>query len=259
MMRFISLYVKAGGKVMAGTDTSSGGAWAVSGVGLHHELDLLVHAGLTPMQVLQAATRNVAEGFRILDRLGTIETGKLADLVVVNEDPLQDINHLQKIEWVIKDGKVVDRTFHPWFKNPLRNSYGGTVEGRDWVAALKRETALGIRTGSGLKDTSHHQGQPCPGIESISPAMVTEGDPTVTLTIRGVNFTNKSLVLLDNQPIPARLVSETDETELQATIDARLIARPETLTITVRNPGLLIQPQWGGTSNRAYLLVNFRY
>ena len=80
--------------------------------------------------------------------------------------------------------------------------------------------------------------------------------PALTLTIQGVNFTNKSQVYLENHPLATRLVSET---ELQATIDDSLIAHPETFAITVENPGLLAQPQWGGTSNRAHLLVNFRY
>lgn len=253
-MRFIGQYVRAGGRLLVGDDTSS---WAVPGTGVHHELQILVEdVGITPMQAIQAATRNPAEAFRVLDRVGTIEAGKFADLLVVSADPLQNIRNLQKIEWVIKDGKVADRTFHPWFKNPLRNSYSGMVEGRDWVAALKQTTALGLRTGSGLKDSTHSFGQPCPGIESVSPGMVTAGDPTLTLTIKGINFTNKSLVYMDNQSLVTRLVSET---ELQATLDASLIARPETLTITVKNPGLLEQPQWGGTSNRAFLLVNFRY
>ena len=252
--RFIGQFARAGGKVLAGDDTSS---WAVPGTGMHHELLVLVEdAGLTPMQAIQAATRNNAEAFRVLDRVGTIEPGKFADLLIVSADPLQDIRNLKKIDWVIKDGKVVDRSFHPWFKNPLRNAYGGMVQGRGWVAALKQATALGIRARSGLKDSTHSFGQPCPGIESITPSMVTEGDPTVTLTIKGVNFTNKSLVLFDNQPLLTRLVSET---ELKATIDASLIAQPETFAITVSNPGLMAQPQWGGTSNRAYLLVNFRY
>ncbi len=85
----------------------------------------------------------------------------------------------------------------------------------------------------------------------------TEGDPTLTLTIRGVNFTIKSLVYFDGHPVPTRLVSET---ELKATIEAGFIARPDTVAVIVKNLGLPQQPQWGGnTSNRAHLLVNFRY
>ena len=60
----------------------------------------------------------------------------------------------------------------------------------------------------------------------------------------------------DGTPVAFRRVSET---ELKATIDAELLARAGTFSITVANPEPLQRPQWGGTSNRAYLLVNFKY
>ncbi|MCH8267547.1 MAG: amidohydrolase family protein [Acidobacteria bacterium] len=245
MLRFMKMFVDAGGKVMTGTDTSS---WAVPGLGLHHEMQILVEeVGMTPMQTILAATRNPAEGFRILDRLGTIETGKLADLLIVNEDPLQDINNLQKIEWVIQDGKLLDRTFHPWFRNPL--SSGATVEARAWVAALKRQTIQ--------RDPTWAFGQPPPGIESISPIQATEGDPALTMTIGGVNFTSKSVAYFDGQPVPTKLVNGS---ELQITVAAALIARAGNYPITVKNPEPLQRREWGdGTSNRAHLLVDFKY
>ncbi|OFW44221.1 MAG: hypothetical protein A3J28_18125 [Acidobacteria bacterium RIFCSPLOWO2_12_FULL_60_22] len=244
MLRFIRQFAQAGGKVMTGTDT---GGWAVAGLGLHHELDILVReAGLTPMQVILAATRNPAEGFRVLNRVGTIEAGKLADLVVVNEDPLQDIRNLLKIEWVIKDGNPVDRAYHPWFVNPLSSA---SVDALAWVAALKRQSIQ--------RDPTWAFGQPPPGIENISPKIVTEGDSTLTLRITGINFTDKSLVSANGELLPAQRVSET---ELRATIAAGLIRHAGTLEITVRNPGPLQRPEWGeGVSNKAHLLVNFRY
>jgi hypothetical protein len=241
MLRFIREYVQAGGKVMTGTDTAG---WAVPGLGLHHEMEILTEeAGLTPMQVILAATRNPAEGFRILDRLGTIEAGKLADVVIVNEDPLQEISNLQKIEWVIKDGDVLDRTFHPWFQNPLPR---GAVEGSAWVRALKTQSMQGTEFG-----------QPPPGIASITPSMVTEGDAALSMTIRGVNFTPESIVYFGERSVPSRLVSDT---ELAAVIDAGLISQVGTYPVTVRNPQPLQRPEWGdGTSNKAHLIVNYRY
>ncbi len=254
MKRFMKRFVDAGGKLLTGTDTSS---WSVPGIGLHHEFDILVNeVGLTPMQVIVAATRNPAEVWRVLDRQGTIEAGKLAGLVIVNQDPLQDIRNLQKIEWVVKDGKPVDRSYHPWFNPPLKNAYFGS---QDWVAALKQRTLQGIRPATGLTDVGPvwHFGQPTPGIESISPRIVTEGGSSFTLTLKGVNFTNKSLVYFDSQPLPTRMVSES---ELQATVDSGLIGRPGTISILVINSGVAQQPQWGGgNSNAATLLVNFRY
>jgi hypothetical protein len=241
MLKFMNRFVQAGGKVMTGTDTAG---WAVPGIGVHHEMEILVaEAGMTPMQVIQAATRNVAEGFRILDRLGTVEAGKLADIVIVNGDPLDEISNLQDIEWVIKDGDVIDRTLHPWFENPLPR---GAVEGSAWVRALKTQSMQGTEFG-----------QPPPGIQSISPTMVTEGDPTLTLSIRGVNFTRESLVYFGERRLPTRLLGDG---EIEATVDATLIARVGTFPVTVRNPQPLQRPEWGnGTSNKAHLLVNYRY
>ena len=253
-VRFLKRFVDAGGKLLTGTDTSS---WAVPGSGLHHEMDILVEeVGMTPMQVIQAATRNPAEAWRVLDRQGTIEAGKLADIVVVNEDPLQDIGNLQNIEWVVKDGKLVDRTYHPWFDPPLKNFYHIAV---DVVEALEQRSLQGIRVMSGLLDggPAWSFGMPRPGIKSISPRMVTEGDPTVTLTIKGVNFTRKSVAYFESRPLPTQMGSET---ELKATVDERLIRGAGTFAIVVKNLDLSQQPQWGGTtSNDLELLVNYRY
>ena len=56
-----------------------------------------------------AATRNIAAAYHKLDQIGTLEKGKLADLVVLDADPLQDINNIREISLVIKDGHVIDR------------------------------------------------------------------------------------------------------------------------------------------------------
>jgi imidazolonepropionase-like amidohydrolase len=69
--------------------------------------------GLPPMKLLQAATRNIAAGYRKLDQLGTLEPGKLADLVILDADPLADVTHYRKIHLVMKAGKVVDRKSLP--------------------------------------------------------------------------------------------------------------------------------------------------
>lgn len=71
------------------------------------ELELLKQAGLTDAQVLDAATRVGAQILKLGDRLGTIEAGKLADVLIVAADPLQDIDNLRKVRYVIADGKVI--------------------------------------------------------------------------------------------------------------------------------------------------------
>ena len=65
--------------------------------------------GMTPMDAILAATRNIAAAYHKLDQIGTLEKGKIADLVVLDADPLQDINNVRKISLVIKEGKAVDR------------------------------------------------------------------------------------------------------------------------------------------------------
>ena len=76
---------------------------------LHEELGLLVRAGLSPLRALQAATKNPAEFLGKLETQGTIEKGKVADLVLLDGDPLRDIANIEKIRSVFVRGKLVDR------------------------------------------------------------------------------------------------------------------------------------------------------
>ena len=94
-----------GVRMVLGTD--GGPARGGSGNDTLKELELMVEAGLTPQQGIQAGTRNAAQLLGKLDDLGTVEAGKLADLVVVNGDPLADISAIHNIELVIKNGKIV--------------------------------------------------------------------------------------------------------------------------------------------------------
>lgn len=91
--------------LLAGTDTY----FTVPGFGLHEELELLVMAGLTPLEAIQTATRNAARFFRQEKETGTIQRGKSADLVILNKDPLSDIRNTQQIDAVILSGHLYDR------------------------------------------------------------------------------------------------------------------------------------------------------
>ncbi|MCH6568654.1 MAG: amidohydrolase family protein [Acidobacteria bacterium] len=95
----------AGVRIVLGTDTLSRGT--PPGSTTLNELELMVRAGLSPEQAIQAATRNAAQHLGKLDELGTLEPGKLADLIIVDGDPLKDISVIHNIEVVIKGGKVV--------------------------------------------------------------------------------------------------------------------------------------------------------
>jgi imidazolonepropionase-like amidohydrolase len=97
---------KAGVRMLAGTDAPNPGTWF--GVSLHGELELLVKAGMTPVEALRAATSIPAETFGVRER-GRVRAGYRADLVLVNGDPTEDISATRRIEIVWKDGVRVDR------------------------------------------------------------------------------------------------------------------------------------------------------
>ncbi len=98
---------RAGVELLAGTDTS--GPYCFPGFSLHDELALLVEAGLSPMEALQSATINPARFLGQFDRLGTVDSGKAADLVLLDADPLQDIRNSQKIRAVVVGGRIIQR------------------------------------------------------------------------------------------------------------------------------------------------------
>ena len=99
---------KAGVRFLAGTD-SPPTPFYTPGFALHFELKALVQAGLSPLEALQAATINGAEFFNATDNFGSIEEGKYADMVLLDADPLADINNTQRIASVISRGRFFDR------------------------------------------------------------------------------------------------------------------------------------------------------
>jgi imidazolonepropionase-like amidohydrolase len=100
---------RAGIPFLAGTDTPPG-VYIFPGFSLHEELQRFVAAGFTPMEALQTATLNPAKFLGMEDRLGTIEKGKLADLVLLDANPLEDIRNTQKVAAVIVNGRYLSRT-----------------------------------------------------------------------------------------------------------------------------------------------------
>lgn len=93
---------EAGIRLTAGSDLAN--PWITPGIAFHRELDLLVSAGIPPLDVLSIATRNGAETLGLLDEFGTIEEGKRADLVVLRADPLLDIKNTRSVEFVFHRG-----------------------------------------------------------------------------------------------------------------------------------------------------------
>ena len=218
VQQFLARFVRAGGKIYAGTDSS---AATSPGLSLHHEMQLLVDAGLTPMQAIMAATSNGAELLGLERRLGTVEKGKIADLVLVDANPLQDITNTKKISRVIKDGRVVDTTYHADYQIPIR------------------------RPGP----ESKHLYNPVPIVRDVVPPVAVEG-ASITLRIVGRGFTPSSIVKVDGRASETRWVTST---ELAATLTPQQTAKAGTFLITVETP-----VPGGGSSEPVEFIVTFK-
>ena len=105
--RLVRAFKQAGVPIVAGTDAGTSGV--VWGFSLHDELELLVNAGFTAEEVLVSATRLPATWLRIQDKVGTIEVGKYADLLLLDANPLDNITNTRKISGVFINGKWVSR------------------------------------------------------------------------------------------------------------------------------------------------------
>ena len=254
-LRFHKMFVDAGGHLTPGANTN---ATKVPGINLHHEMMIYAEAGVKPMQIIQGATKWSAEMINKDPELGTIEVGKLADVIIVKQDPLQDITNLRQIDSVIFDGKVVQLGYHPWYSDPFRriSGYNPPVEALQWAEAF-RKAMFGEGRGPTLGDPVE---SPEPAIETIDPVMLTEGSPTASVLLKGFNFVRKSQVLFKGTPVPFKVVSPG---ELQVTIDASLLKEAGWFDLVVKNPWPLNrdtgQPWGDGTSNKAHLIIKYRY
>ena len=206
--------VKAGGILRAGSDPNN----IIPAIGVHIEMKMFVEAGLTPMQAIQAATINVARTFRKDKDFGTVEPGKVADLVIVEGDPLKEIWATQNVKRVILNGKEVNIDFHPGYKNPIPRN---------------RPT------------------QRTPGTVEISPRSIPQGfgPATLKVTTRG-GFEPFHKVTLNGKELETRFVSGR---ELEATIPSEAIQKPGLYTVVVVNPGDFVSK-----SSPAYLIIPFK-
>jgi hypothetical protein len=115
---------RAGVGFLAGTDALN--PYCFPGFSLHDELALLVQAGLTPMEALQAATINPAVYMGRSDQLGTVAKGKLADLILLDANPLNDIGNTKRISAVFLGGRLFDKS-----------QLDGILAGAEKIASLK--------------------------------------------------------------------------------------------------------------------------
>lgn len=107
LVEIVRIAASRGVRIVTGTDLTF--KYLAPGFSLHDELRRLVDAGLTPVQALQAATRNSAEAAGALKDAGTIEAGKRADLVLLDADPIAAIANTAKISIVVVNGRLLDR------------------------------------------------------------------------------------------------------------------------------------------------------
>lgn len=105
--RIVRAMHRRGIGILAGSDAPNPGS--APGIGLHTELALLVQAGLTPLEALQAATRNAAAFLGTADSMGTVERGKVADLVLLEADPLEDIRNTRRVAAVVLRGHLLPK------------------------------------------------------------------------------------------------------------------------------------------------------
>ncbi len=238
VQRFVKQYVQAGGKVLSGTDAPG---VAAPGLGLHHEMELLVEAGLTPMEALKSSTSWAADllagfqGARGNQGVGSIQEGNFADLLILEADPLEDIANTKKIERVMKGGEFIQFGYHPeFFAGPPGPS--------------PRE----------------------PRISAISPHRVIEGEAEMEIVIDGTGFVTNSVVRVDGVSLATRFENQS---RLRTAIPASFIetvlpdpyrmAGPDqrvgvhgdrSLSVAVFNP----TPS-GGVSNTIWLQVSARW
>ena len=260
-MRFHKMFVDAGGHLVVSGNTND--AWA-PGVDLHQEMQIMADAGLTPMQIIQGSTKYPAEMLRKQNLLGTVEPGKLADVIIVNADPLRDIKNLDKINTVIQDGQVVELGYHANYSSPFDNVAAQTisVEGLPWAVEMKKSTrgAEGGPQRSGddsvIPDPPN---SPQPAIETLNPIIVKQGEPAV-ITLTGFNFVRRSAVYFNGKPVPFRAVKAT---QLEVMLDADALREGGRFDLVVKNPEPLdpffVRSMWGnGTSNVAHLIVHYK-
>jgi hypothetical protein len=106
-LELVAAMRRAGVNILAGTDTPN--PYTYPGFSLHNELELLVQAGLSPAEALQTATISPARFLNLDDTLGTVEAGKIADLVLLDANPLENISNTQRIAAVVVSGRYLPK------------------------------------------------------------------------------------------------------------------------------------------------------
>ena len=134
--QLVKEFKNAGVPIVAGTDAGVSGV--VAGFSLHDELELLVKAGLTTQEALNSATLLSAQWLGIDKQIGSIETGKFADLVLLDKNPLTDINNTRKIAGVFVNGHWLEKTKLNAMLTDLAERNAADKDKFDWKTFMNR-------------------------------------------------------------------------------------------------------------------------
>jgi imidazolonepropionase-like amidohydrolase len=193
---FIRRFVQAGGILKEGSDSPRG----MAGLLMHEGMTMDVEAGAPPMAVIQAATLNVAKTFRKDKDYGSVEPGKVADLSIVEGNPLVDMWATTNVKMVVMNGKQIDIGFHKYV-NPI-------PEFNSW------------------QQLSEH-------IE-VTPYALIQGAGPTTIKVRGKGFWPFHQVLLNGRELETRFISRN---ELDAIIPPDAIQNVGMYKVTVKSRG----------------------
>ena len=193
---FIRRFVAAGGILKEGSDSPRGMAALL----IHEAMTMDVEAGVPPMTAIQAATINVAKTFHKDKDYGSVEVGKVADLSIIEGDPLKDIWMTQNVKLVVQDGKLVDPAY-TGFVNPI-------PEFNSWQQLSEHIVA--------------------------TPYAITQGTGPTTIKVAGKGFWPFHQVLLNGTPLETKFVNRN---ELQAVVPADLVKEVGMYKVTVKSRG----------------------
>src|SRR2546427_5100960 len=178
VQEFLRKFVAAGGKLYSGTDSAAANT---PGLALHHEMQIYVDAGIAPMAALMSSTKWAAEIIGLDNKLGTVEPNKIANIVILRGNPLEDIANTKSVETVVRNGEIADISYHNDFEFPFHQF--GPV-------------------------SKHLYNQP-PKLQGVEPSVGVQGK-AVQLRISGANFVPNSVVVFRGSPVETKWISPTE-------------------------------------------------